>query len=87
MIKQMSEEFYKKLYSLPPNAVDLNEFANIILNKFIDELLKNKQAIAWNEGFDAVVFLDKTVDEKRSLLAIKEEFLGQKGDIGDSTLS
>lgn len=86
MLDKLSKEYYNKLYHLPPNPSDLKEFAELVLNKFVEELNKNKQGIAWNSGFDGVIFTDKSVDGNKSLNQIKEEFLGQASNASDSTL-
>jgi hypothetical protein len=87
MLKTLAEETYKSLYHLPPNAKDLEEFAAKVLNKVFQELEKNKAGVAWNSGFDSVVFYDKTVDGQKSIKQIKEEFLGQESDAGNPAIS
>jgi hypothetical protein len=86
MIKQLAKDYYNKLYAMPPGSAELDEFAKLILNKFIEELNKNKQGVAWNSGFDGVIFVDKTVDGHKSLNQIKEEFLGQASNASNSTV-
>lgn len=76
MIEKMSQEFYNKLFHLPPNAKDFQEFGQLVIQKFIDEVNSNKQGVAWNMGFDSVLFTETLVDGKKSLKQIKEEFLG-----------
>lgn len=87
MLKTLAENTYKSLYSLPPNAKDLEEFAQIVLKKVFDELESNKSGVAWNSGFDGVVFYDRAIDGHKSIKQIKEEFLGQESNVSDSTLS
>lgn len=84
MIGELAKKAYNSLYHLPPNAVDLKEFAEQILNQFINELVKNEQGIAWNSGFDGVIFVHKSVDGHKSLMQIKEEFLGQQSNPSNS---
>jgi hypothetical protein len=86
MLGKMADEYYKQLWSLPPSAIDLREFAELVLNKFVEELKNNKQGVAWNSGFDSVIFLDKAVDGHKSLNQIKEEFLGQASNVSNSTV-
>jgi hypothetical protein len=87
MIKQMSEEFYNKLFHLPPNPRDLETFAEDVLKKFIAELEANKQGVAWNSGFDGVIFTDRSLGNIKSLKQIKEEFLGQESNAGDPAVA
>jgi hypothetical protein len=87
MLNELSKEFYNKLYNLPPHIKDLEQFATIALNKFIEELVKNQQCVVWNSGCDAVVFVSKGVDGHKSLNQIKEDFLGQASDVRDSDVS
>jgi hypothetical protein len=83
MIKKMADEFYQSLYHLPPNPSDLKEFANKVLIAFLDEVNKNSIGVSWNSGFDGVVFTNRSVEGKKCLQQIKEEFLGQQGNVGD----
>jgi hypothetical protein len=71
MLDSLAKEYHNKLYHLPANATDLKEFAELVLNKFVEELNKNKQGVAWNSGFDGVIFADKSVDGHKSLNQIK----------------
>jgi hypothetical protein len=87
MIKDLADKAYNSLYHLPPNEIDLQEFAEKVLNQFIDEIHKNKSTVAWNYGLDSVIFINKSVDGHKSLQQIKEEFLGQKGDAGNTAVS
>lgn len=86
MIKQMSEQFYNNLYHLPPNPKDLEAFAQAVLKKFIEELEANQQGVAWNCGFDGVIFTQRLSD-KKSLRQIKEEFLGQESNASNSAIT
>lgn len=87
MIKQMSEEFYSNLYHMPPSPEDLQKFAEDVLNKFLSEVEANKQSVAWNYGFDGVIFTDRSVDNNKSLKQIKEEFLGQESNASNSAIT
>lgn len=86
-IKVKAKKYYEKLYHLPPNHVELSEFAESILKEFVDELRNNKRTVVWNYGLDSVVFAE-------TMEKIMEEFINGKGDIGpdgsnedDSTLT
>lgn len=87
MIKDLANKTYKSLYSLPPAAKDLEEFGVQVLKLFVEQLKKNQQGVAWNSGFDGVVFVDKNVDGNKSLNKLMEEFLGQESNVSDPAVS
>lgn len=72
---------------MPPSPHDLAEFAELILNKFIEELEENKQTVAWNYGLDSVVFVNKNTEDYKSLRTIKEEFYVDRDNKSNSTES
>jgi len=80
MVRDLAKDFYNKLYNLPPSHRDLEDFANLVINKFIEELEQNKTSVVWNYGLDSVVFIDKSVDGKESLRSIKERYLGDENN-------
>jgi hypothetical protein len=86
MLGKLADEYYRNMYHLPPSAVDLKEFAQLAISKFVEELKNNKQGVAWNSGFDGVIFVDKSVDGHKSLNQITEEFLGQASNVSNSTV-
>jgi hypothetical protein len=43
--------------------------------KIIDEIKQNSVSVAWNYGFDSVIFINKSVDGKKSLEDILREHL------------
>lgn len=73
-IKSKAKKYYEKLYHLPPNHVELGEFAESILKEFVDELRNNKRTVVWNYGLDSVVFAE-------TMEKIMEEFINGKGYI------
>ena len=79
MLKDMAKDFYKKQYAMPPGPTELAEFAELVLKKFIKELEDNSQGVAWNYGFDGVIFTNRD-REKKSLKTIKEEYLVNRND-------
>jgi len=80
MLKELAKNYYKNLYSLPPNHTDLELFAQHVLEMFVEKLHENKQTVVWNYGCDSVVFEDK-IDE------IKESFLEHENNKGDSDVA
>jgi len=88
MLDKLAKDTYNKLLSMPPAERDLKEFAELVLKQFIEEVEKNQMAVHWNYSFDSVIFLDKSIDGKKSLKDIKEEYLGRPEiQISDSTVS
>ena len=85
-IKNEAKKFYKELYSLPPAADDLERFAKVVLDKFIEELENNTRSVAWNYGCDSVIFSDKSLDGKKSLKEIKKEFLDDGSNASNKTV-
>lgn len=75
MIEEKAKEYYKNLWSYPPNERELAEFAEIILKQFIEELEESVSGIAWNYGFDAVIFQSRSLNGKLSLKEMKEKYL------------
>ena len=84
MLKKLAEDFHNKLYHTPANSHDLEAFARLVLNKFIEELEENQMGVGWNYGFDSVIFTNKNVDDNKSLQVIKERYLGNKDNKGDT---
>lgn len=87
MLKDKAEKYYNSLYAMPPCPIDLAEFAEQILNEFIQELESNQMAVAWNYGCDSVIFINKNLDDKKSLESIKEKYLGKRDDQGNTIIS
>jgi hypothetical protein len=54
-----------------------------MLLDFIDELRKNYLSVAWNNGLDTVVFVNKSVDGYKSLDQMIEEHLHDKDQASD----
>ena len=77
MIKQLAKDYYNNLYTMPLSSVELEEFAKLVLEKFIQDLEDNKQTVAWNYGCDSVIFHNRDLENK-SLMTIKEEYIGNK---------
>ena len=77
-IEELAKQTYKSLINMPPAEKDLQQFAEKVLDEFIKELEKNQIAVRWNYNFDSVIFVDRSVDDRKSLQDIKEKFLGSK---------
>ena len=78
-LKQLAIDYYNNLYAMPPGEEDLIEFAELVLQTFIEDLEENKTTVAWNYGCDSVIFYNKDYD-KKSLKTIEEEYLGNTDD-------
>ena len=85
MLKQLAKDYFNNMYHMPPNERDFEEFAKVVLNKFIQELEENKTSVVWNYGLDSVVFVSKEIENKESLQAIKERYFGDENDKSNST--
>jgi hypothetical protein len=44
-----------------------------LLDKIIKEVKENCVSVAWNNGFDTVLFIDRSIDGKKSLQQILKE--------------
>lgn len=75
-IQEEALSYYRKLYHLPPNEKDMEQFAKLILNAFVAKLEANTKSVAWNYGFDTVIF-DETLQQ------VKKEFFDGKNNGSD----
>lgn len=53
----------------------MNQNDQDLLAKIIDEIRKNCVGVVWNYGFDNVLFIDRSIDGKKSLEDILKENL------------
>ena len=44
-----------------------------LLDKILKEIKENCTSVVWNSGFDTVLFIDRSVDGKKSLQQILKE--------------
>ena len=44
-----------------------------LLNKILKEIKENSTSVVWNNGFDTVLFIDRSIDGKTSLEQILKE--------------
>ena len=49
-----------------------------IIAEFVESLKKNAIGVAWNCGFDSVIFVDKDVDGNKSLKTLINEMINDK---------
>lgn len=83
MIEEEVKKYVENVYHMPLDEGDLVEFAQVILEKFTQELEDNSSSIMWNYGLDSVVFLNRRVNNKESLSELKEKYLGTGNDKGN----
>lgn len=74
MLKELAKNFNKEHNN--SDVSDLEQFARLVLNKFIEELEQNKTTVVWNYGCDSVIFYSKDTETK-SLMTIKEKYVGK----------
>ena len=84
MLRALAKDYYEKLYHLPANANDIEDFAKTILIKFIKELEDNAQTAVCNGSLESVLFI-RTKKDKESLISIKERYLGNEHNKSDPT--
>ena len=82
-MKDKAKKYLKGLYALPPNEYDLTDFAELILNEFIEELDKNSTSAVCNGRLEGVLYISSNVDGKKSLNQIKKEFLDVRSNEDD----
>lgn len=74
-INKQAKKFYDELYTMPPDSKTLANFAKSILNEFVTKLEENAGAVVWNYGCDNVVFVNKSIEGRKSLQEVKKEFM------------
>ena len=58
----------------------MKEINSNVLAKILDEIRNNSVSVAWNYGFDTVLFINKSVDGRKSLEDILRENLSNDKD-------
>ena len=73
-IKNKAKNFYNDCYHKPINEKELIEFAEIVLNEFVNKLEKNMTSAVCNGDIYTVLFKDRKLKNIKNLNEIKKEF-------------
>jgi uncharacterized phosphosugar-binding protein len=57
-----------------------------LLVDLIKELKNNAVSVVWNNGFDSVIFIDRSIDGKKSLNDIIKEVVHDKDTEGNPSI-